>query len=192
MGAFVLLSIFLVNEGDVGVEAERGDDVMKTLASTPADLSAVAGAAGGVRLVAYENSLLLAFTGMFAVSFIGHAVSGAHEYTAEQHGMVRSASGSGSSSMSEFWFQSFQNWQGEFLAVGSIVSCRCSSASAARPSPNRSTQPTTPPATDTRAVPAAQPTEIASDSNSTEATRRLSISVAVGSVSGPIVTEIGG
>ena len=46
----------------------------------------------------------------------------AHEYTAEQHEH-------GSPGVSpwqfahnaEFWFQSFQNWQSEFLAVGTIV-----------------------------------------------------------------------
>ena len=32
--------------------------------------------------------------------------------TGEHHGFVRS---------STFWFQSFQNWQSEFVAVGSIV-----------------------------------------------------------------------
>ena len=77
---------------------------------------------GGLWLVAYENSLLIAFTVMFAGSFLGHVVSGAHEYTVEQH--EHGASGVGGWQfvrMSEFWFQSFQNWQSEFLAVGSIV-----------------------------------------------------------------------
>jgi len=52
----------------------------------------------------------------------GHAIGGAHEYTAEQH--EHGATGLGAWQFirtSEFWFQSFQNWQSEFLAVGTIV-----------------------------------------------------------------------
>ena len=77
---------------------------------------------GGLWLVVYENSLLMAFTLLFAGSFLGHAVSGAHEYTVEQH--AHGGQGVGGWQflrMSQFWFQSFQNWQSEFLAVGSIV-----------------------------------------------------------------------
>ena len=77
---------------------------------------------GGLWLVVYENSLLVAFTVMFAVSFIGHAVRvrtstppSRHEHGALGVGVWQFVR------MSEFWFQSFQNWQSEFLAVGSIV-----------------------------------------------------------------------
>ena len=70
----------------------------------------------------YENSLLIAFALLFLGSFVGHAIAGAHEYTAEQHEHGARASARGSScASSEFWFQSFQNWQSEFLAVGAIV-----------------------------------------------------------------------
>ena len=77
---------------------------------------------GGLWLALYENSLLIAFVVTFLASFVGHAVSGAHEYTAEQH--EHGALGVGAWQFvrtSQFWFQSFQNWQSEFLAVGSIV-----------------------------------------------------------------------
>jgi len=55
-------------------------------------------------------------------SFVGHAIAGAHEYTAEQHehgapGLVARQF----TRTAEFWFQSLQNWQREFLAVGTIV-----------------------------------------------------------------------
>jgi hypothetical protein len=39
---------------------------------------------GGVWLYLYERSLLIAFGLLFVGSFIGHAISGAHEHTAEQ------------------------------------------------------------------------------------------------------------
>jgi hypothetical protein len=77
---------------------------------------------GEAWLVLYENSLLIAFTVLLIGSLVGHAVAGAPEYSSEQreHG----ATGVGPwrfVRMSEFWFQSFQNWQSEFLAVGCIV-----------------------------------------------------------------------
>jgi hypothetical protein len=77
---------------------------------------------GGWVLSLYENSLALLFFGLFAASIVLHAVGGARAYSAEQlahgeptvsvWGFVRTA---------QFWFESFQNWQSEFLAVAVIV-----------------------------------------------------------------------
>ena len=77
---------------------------------------------GGWWLTLYSNSLLLAFTILFVGSFVGHAVAGAHEYSAEQaeHGQPAVSTWQ-FVRLAEFWFQSFQNWQSEFLAVGAIV-----------------------------------------------------------------------
>jgi hypothetical protein len=123
MGAFVLLTIFLIQKGSSESKQQHGDPRDADPRAHQNDPDAPWPVRrGGLWLVAYENSLLVAFTVMFAVSFIGHAVSGAHEYTAEQH--EHGALGVGAWQfvrMSEFWFQSFQNWQSEFLAVGSIV-----------------------------------------------------------------------
>ena len=47
---------------------------------------------------------------------------------------------------SQFWFESFQNWQSEFLAVAVIVGPRSSCASAARRSRSRSRRPIARPA----------------------------------------------
>jgi hypothetical protein len=55
-------------------------------------------------------------------SFIGHALGGVDEYNAELaahgEGMVSTW---GYVTSSQFWFESFQNWQSEFLAVFAIV-----------------------------------------------------------------------
>lgn len=59
---------------------------------------------------------------LFALSFWFHAVGGAEVYSAEQaqHGLptvgVIEYLGT-----SQFWFESMQNWQSEFLAVAAIV-----------------------------------------------------------------------
>src|SRR4029453_4293779 len=70
----------------------------------------------------YKNSLSIVLLTLFAVAFGGHLVTGAHAYSAEQvaHG-ERGVSPLGYLFRSQFWFESLQNWQSEFLAVGSLV-----------------------------------------------------------------------
>ncbi len=60
--------------------------------------------------------------GGLALSFVGHAVHGAREHNKEQAFFGQSPISVWEfARTSEFWFQSFQNWQSEFLAVGAIV-----------------------------------------------------------------------
>jgi hypothetical protein len=77
---------------------------------------------GGFVLKLYENSLCIALFSLFIISFALHAAGGAKEYSQDQleHG------GQAVSMMqylgtSRFWFESFQNWQSEFLSVGVLV-----------------------------------------------------------------------
>ena len=77
---------------------------------------------GGLVLSLYENSLAALFFLLFAASIALHAVGGARAYSAEQvaHGAAP-VSTWGFVRTAEFWFESFQNWQSEFLAVAVIV-----------------------------------------------------------------------
>jgi hypothetical protein len=77
---------------------------------------------GGWVLTAYEHSLSALFFILFFASITAHAISGAHAYSDEQlaHG-GEPVSTLQYLSTSQFWFESFQNWQSEFLAVASIV-----------------------------------------------------------------------
>ncbi|MEO6126575.1 MAG: DUF6766 family protein, partial [Ilumatobacteraceae bacterium] len=77
----------------------------------------------GVWLALYKNSLSIAFLVLFIASFVLHAWTGSRSYNSEQ-------AGAGSSDRvtmwsffgrSQFWFESLQNWQSEFLAVAAIV-----------------------------------------------------------------------
>jgi hypothetical protein len=79
--------------------------------------------AGGWRLALYKNSLSLAFVGLFLVSFVAHAAGGARAFNDDQseHGSGQRVSWAGYMATSRFWYESFQNWQSEFLAVLSIV-----------------------------------------------------------------------
>jgi hypothetical protein len=77
---------------------------------------------GGWVLKVYENSLSGLFFLLFFASMAAHALGGASAYSSEElaHG------GSAVSvwefvGTSQFWFESMQNWQSEFLAVATIV-----------------------------------------------------------------------
>jgi hypothetical protein len=123
MAAFVILTAFLLQKGSS--ESKKGcrdtqDEDPRSHRADPAAPWPVR--RGGVWLAVYQNSLFIAFVVLFVLSIAGHALGGAREYSEEQeaHGgepvaTVRFVT------TSQFWFESFQNWQSEFLAVGSIV-----------------------------------------------------------------------
>jgi hypothetical protein len=73
-------------------------------------------------LTVYENSLTLALFAMFAATFVLHLIGGAREASQAQqaHGGTPISPGAFLRS-ADFWFQSLQNWQSEFLAVAAIV-----------------------------------------------------------------------
>jgi hypothetical protein len=75
-----------------------------------------------VRTWLYERSLTIALFALFFLSFALHAAGGARAYSAEQ--VAHGASEVGMLAYlrtARFWFESFQNWQSEFLAVGALV-----------------------------------------------------------------------
>jgi len=77
---------------------------------------------GGWRLRLYENSLGLAFVLLFLVSWTGHVAGGYEQYADDlmAQGRPRPAPIAYVTS-SQFWFESFQNWQSEFLAIAAMV-----------------------------------------------------------------------
>ncbi|MEK6283763.1 MAG: DUF6766 family protein [Acidobacteriota bacterium] len=122
---FVVLTVFLYQKGsaeskkpDEKEEVDKEPRKSRNKKNAPWPVRN-----GGVVLVIYEHSLSLAFFLLFAGSFFLHAVGGAGEYNAEmkEHGRAERVSAIGYMGTSRFWFESFQNWQSEFLAVGSMV-----------------------------------------------------------------------
>ena len=77
---------------------------------------------GGWVLRLYEHSLGLAFVLLFLLAWVGHALGGFSDYAADQvtHRQPRPALTDYLMS-ARFWFESFQNWQSEFLAIASMV-----------------------------------------------------------------------
>lgn len=123
MFAYVLLTSFLFQKGSA--ESKKLDE------SNPVDRDPRKSRKknvpspvrkGGLTLKLYENSLAIAFLLLFLLSFSIHAISGTGKYNEEQlqHGEL-TVSVPQYVSTSRFWFESFQNWQSEFLGVGSVV-----------------------------------------------------------------------
>ena len=124
MAVFVLLTTILVQKGS---PESRRPGVKELVDADPRDFAAEPDAPwpvkrGGWVLRLYEHSLGLAFVLLFLVSWVGHALGGFAEYAADQveHGQARPALAEYLVS-ARFWFESFQNWQSEFLAIASMV-----------------------------------------------------------------------
>jgi hypothetical protein len=124
MGVYVVLTAWLVQKGSAESRPPEGDP---TLDEDPRDHRGDPDAPwpvrrGGWVLRVYEHSLGIAMLGLFVVAFTGHLLAGAREFNAEQaaHGESQ-VSTIGYLFRSQFWFESLQNWQSEFLAVGVLV-----------------------------------------------------------------------
>ncbi|HEY0713444.1 MAG TPA: DUF6766 family protein [Polyangia bacterium] len=77
---------------------------------------------GGLVLVLYKRSLSLVLSALFLVSFVAHGLGGQAKYNDEAiaHGQPTMGLIEYMTS-ARFWFESFQNWQSEFLSVGVLV-----------------------------------------------------------------------
>jgi hypothetical protein len=124
MAAYVMLTIWLVQKGSSESKPLEGDPELEADPRSERDRSDAPGPVrkGGLPLVLYENSLGIAFALLFLLSITLHALGGAREYSADQmaHGSAPVSVGQFVTT-STFWFQSFQNWQSEFIAVGTIT-----------------------------------------------------------------------
>jgi len=122
---FIVLTVFLYQKGsaeskdpDKKEEVDRGPGKSRSKKDAPWPVRK-----GGWILKLYEHSLSLAFLLLFLGSFFLHAQGGAGEYNDDQkeHGSPERVTTLGYMATSRFWFESLQNWQSEFLAVGSMV-----------------------------------------------------------------------
>ena len=122
MAMYVLLTVWLRQQGsseskhlEKEEEVDRAPDPQRSGAPWPVKK-------GGFILSIYKNSLSIAFVLLFVVSFILHATGSYQNYNEEQSLKGKDIESFASYvSGSRFWFESFQNWQSEFIAVLSIV-----------------------------------------------------------------------
>jgi len=124
MGSYVVLTVFLFQKGSseskpLGKAAPQDEDPRKH-ASDPRAPWPVR--RGGVALLVYENSLFLLFLVLFIGAFLAHAASGAAAYSEElaMHGQP-AVDPFAYMGTAHFWFESFQNWQSEFMVVALLI-----------------------------------------------------------------------
>lgn len=124
LAVYVWLTSFLYQRGSAESkdpdEPEEVDDEPKNQRSDRKSPYPVR--TGGLLLRLYENSLALALFLLFVVSFVLHWL-GSYEETCHQQSMHGETCSTvfrhlGSST---FWFESFQNWQSEFLSIAVLV-----------------------------------------------------------------------
>ncbi|CAN7695587.1 hypothetical protein LJR098_002413 [Rhizobium sp. LjRoot98] len=124
MSAYVMLTAFLFQRGS----AESKDpDGPSEVDRNPADKAADPEAPWPVRIggwmrTAYSYSLGTALASLFVLTFVLHL-----KYSAEAENVQAVIHGQPTSSMidhlasAQFWFESLQNWQSEFLSTAVIV-----------------------------------------------------------------------
>jgi hypothetical protein len=122
MALYVILTIFLRQLGSAESkdlekreEVDRVPDPARPGAPGPVKK-------GGWRLALYKHSLSIAFIILFLLSWAGHLYGSFSDYNQEEilkHHNTKSLAEFLGEPL--FWFETFQNWQSEFLSVASIV-----------------------------------------------------------------------
>jgi hypothetical protein len=78
--------------------------------------------AGGLRQVVFAHSLLIVMGGIFLLSWLAQSVAGVVAYDEQQLTVLEAPLTWGEYVRSaDFWNRTLQNWQSEFLAVGSMA-----------------------------------------------------------------------
>jgi hypothetical protein len=123
---FILMTIWLVQKGSP--ESKKpgheglGSDQQNLVGRYAQPGSPRWAKATGWRLTLYSNSLLLVMGAIFLFSWWAQSVAGLTVYNQDQ---LQHAEGTidwaGYVASPDFWNRTLQNWQSEFLAVGSMV-----------------------------------------------------------------------
>ena len=123
---FILATVWLVQRGsneskkpeDAGLESDE-----KQLVGPHAQRNSPRWAkVGGFRTWIFSNSLLLVMAAIFLAAWFAQSATGWTKYNAEQREHDGpTVSWGGYVSSSSFWEDTLQNWQSEFLAVGTMA-----------------------------------------------------------------------
>jgi hypothetical protein len=122
MALFVILTMFLYQKGsseskdpEKEEEVDREPNPRRRNAPWPVKK-------GGLVLAIYKHSLFYALTIIFLLSFLVHWYGSLKDYNEEQIlKQLPTETAFQYISNSRMWFESFQNWQSEFLSVFAIV-----------------------------------------------------------------------
>lgn len=123
---FIFATIWLVQKGspeskkpgDEGIGSDEDQMVHENARADSPDAAKVR----GLRHVLFSNSLLLTMGAIFLLAWLAQSLAGAVVYNSEQaeHGQPE-ISWAAYLASPDFWNRTLQNWQSEFLAVGSMI-----------------------------------------------------------------------
>ncbi len=121
MGLFVIFTIFLRQQGSSESKALSGKEAVdkepRSSSKAPWPVKK-----GGWVLSLYKNSLSICLLLFFALSFFVHLYGSWRDFNAEALMKHKSLISIGKYlSNSRFWFESFQNYQSEFLSIAAII-----------------------------------------------------------------------
>jgi hypothetical protein len=123
---FAVATVWLLQKGsneskkpdEAGTESDRKQRVK----GHAGELSPLWARVGGVRTRIYENSFLIVMTTIFLLSWFVQSLTGWNEFNDEQRQHDEpTVSWLTYLDRADFWEKSLQNWQSEFLAVGTMA-----------------------------------------------------------------------
>jgi hypothetical protein len=122
MALFLILSMFLYQKGsseskdpDKEEDVDREPNPRRKNAPWPVKK-------GGLALAIYKHSLCYALSFLFVLSFLLHWHGSLKDYNEEQQLEGKpTETATEYLGNSRFWFESFQNWESEFLSIMAIV-----------------------------------------------------------------------
>ena len=123
---FILLTVWLLQRGspeskrldDAGLESDEEQKVGRHAQQDSPRWAKV----GGIRRTIYENSLVLVMTTFWLGTWLAQSLTGVVQYNADQlEHQQDPVSWSQYIGSADFWENTLENWQSEFLAVGSMA-----------------------------------------------------------------------
>jgi hypothetical protein len=123
---YIFATVWLVQKGspeskkpdEIGTESDEAQRVGARARANSPRWARVA----DLRTRIYSNSLLLVMLTIWILSWLGQGVAGRVDYNAQQIGNHEAPLGLARYlTTSDFWNRTLQNWQSEFLAVGSMA-----------------------------------------------------------------------
>ena len=123
---YILATVWLLQRGsteskELGKEGRESEEDQKIGEHADEDSPKWA-RVGGLRTRIYSNSLVIVMTAIWLGSWAAQAVAGHVAYIANQFDHQEAAISLGQYlGTSDFWNRTLQNWQSEFLAVGSMA-----------------------------------------------------------------------
>jgi uncharacterized protein DUF6766 len=123
---YIFATVWLIQRGspeskDPGEEGPETDEKQQLGKHVRADSPAWA-RVGGWRTAVFSRSLTLVMGGIFLLSWLAQSIAGQAAYNSQQLAdRQTTVTWLGYVSSADFWNRTLQNWQSEFLAIGSMA-----------------------------------------------------------------------